>query len=84
MYDVHIMHRTQLLIEPWQHERLKLLSEREGRSISAIVRELLSEFLRDQSKKSGHRLSDIQGVAEGPPDLGRSHDDHLYGRKRDA
>ena len=57
------MHRTQLLLEEWQHAALKARAEREGRSISDLVREILSEHLSGRGK--GLRL--MEGVAGGGP-----------------
>ncbi len=37
MYCVS-MHRTELLLEDWQYEALRGRAEREGRSLSALVR----------------------------------------------
>jgi plasmid stability protein len=74
-----IMHRTQLLLEPWQYEALRLRAEREGRSLSAILRDILTEHLDPAGGRVSARLAAIEGVAEGPPDLGRNHDRHLYG-----
>ena len=34
----YIMHRTQLILDDWQHEALRTRAEREGKSISALVR----------------------------------------------
>lgn len=76
-----IMHRTQLLLEPWQYEALRARAEREGRSLSAVLRDILTEHLRGESGRAGARLAAIEGVAEGPPDLGRHHDRYLYGRE---
>ena len=33
------MHRTQILLDEWQYQRMKDLSEREGRSLSSLVRD---------------------------------------------
>lgn len=73
------MHRTQLLLEPWQYEKLRSLAERGGTSISAVVREILSEHLGARASRAAERLSDVEGIAEGPEDLGREHDRYLYG-----
>ena len=75
------MHRTQLLLEQWQHEALKTLAERQGRSLSALVREILTAHLEGSPRRAKRRLEQIEGVAEGPADLGRDHDRYLYGRR---
>ena len=72
-----MLHRTQLLIEAWQHEKLSAMAEREERSISSLVREILTEYL-EAGNRGASRIAEIGGIAEGPSDLGRRHDDHLY------
>ena len=72
------MHRTQLLLENWQYEALRARAEREGRSLSAVLRAILTEHLGSDGGRRSRRLADIEGVAEGPPDLGRRHDGYLY------
>ena len=70
------MHRTQISLEEWQYEALRAQAEREGRSLAALIREILTERLKPGARS---RLGEIEGVAEGPPDLGRNHDRYLYG-----
>ena len=43
------MHRAQVLIEDWQYEALKSIAAREGRSISMLLREVLSHHLSGQT-----------------------------------
>jgi len=74
-----IMHRTQLSLEDWQHEALKARAEREGKSVSELVREILSAYLRPKGQRSARSLQSIEGVAEGPADLARAHDRYLGG-----
>lgn len=69
------MHRAQIILEEWQHEALKSLSEREGKSISAIVRQILSEKL---GRRKGKRLESIMGIGTGSDISGRDHDKALY------
>ncbi len=40
--------RTQVLLQPEQHEALRRLAEREGRSLSALVREAVDLLLESQ------------------------------------
>jgi predicted DNA-binding ribbon-helix-helix protein len=72
------MHRTQILLEKWQYERMKTIAEREGRSLSSVVREAIDVFLRRGSAKPATRLSEIVGIAEDTESRGRNHDDVLY------
>ncbi len=72
-------HRTQILLEDWQHGALRTLAEREGVSISEFVRRILTEKLRPRS--SGRRgLKAIAGIGRDPEAFGRDHDRWLYGR----
>ena len=71
-------HRTQILLEGWQHASLKRLAEREGVSISDLVRRMLSQRLRPRS--SGRKgLTAIAGIGRDRGATGRDHDRWLYG-----
>lgn len=74
------MHRTRFILEDWQYQTLRARAEREGRSLSERVRDILSRALaRPEGSKS--RLQSMEGVGEDPPAYGRRHDDFLYGRR---
>ena len=75
-------HRTQLSLEGWQYESLKARGEREGRSLSDLVREAVTEYLADRSAPAGGggRFDKIRGVAEDREVAGRDHDRILYGK----
>ncbi len=71
-------HRTQVLLEGWQHAALKSLAEREGVSISDLVRRILSQRLRPRpSRQKG--LRSIAGIGRDRSATGRDHDRWLYG-----
>jgi hypothetical protein len=71
-------HRTQILLEGWQHAALKSLANREGVSISDLVRRILSRRLRPRS--SGRKgLAVIAGIGRDRRAMGRDHDRWLYG-----
>ncbi|PWU24808.1 MAG: hypothetical protein C5B48_04525 [Candidatus Rokuibacteriota bacterium] len=70
-------HRTQVLLEGWQHAALKSLAEREGVSVSDLVRRMLSERLRPSRRKG---LKAIAGIGRDRTATGRDHDRWLYGR----
>ena len=73
-------HRTQVLLEVWQHAALKSLAEREGGSISDLVRRILSERLRPRpSRRKG--LTAIAGIGRDQRAAGRDHDRWLYGTR---
>lgn len=73
-----IMHRTQILLEEEQHEDLKAMAEREGKSLSGLVREAVAAFIRGRNRRSKGRLSDIEGIGEDAEADGRDHDRLLY------
>lgn len=70
-------HRTQILLEPWQHAALKALAQREGISISDLVRRLLAPRLRPGSRRKP--LRSIAGIGRDRHATGRDHDRWLYG-----
>ena len=73
------MHRTQLMIEKWQYQRLRTRAEREGKSISELTREALTAFLESPSDgRRRYTLDDIDGIGSDPDCSGRDHDDFLY------
>ncbi len=45
------LYRTQILLEPEQHEELSQIARREGRSVSDVIREMLRQQL-EQRKSS--------------------------------
>jgi hypothetical protein len=78
MYDVTIMHRTQLLLEEWQYEALKAMAESEGRSLSSVVRDILARHLRGSPRRKHGDVSDIEGLFSDGEASGRDHDRHLH------
>jgi hypothetical protein len=71
-------HRTQILLEPWQYGALKTLAQREGVSISDMVRRILTRQLR--ARRSEQRgLQEIAGIGRDRKASGRDHDRWLYG-----
>jgi len=73
------MHRTQLLLEEWQYEALRSRADREGRSISDLLREILKTSLTPSSMTKQGRLGEIKGIGEDAEAYGEDHDRHLYG-----
>ncbi|MGH7339699.1 MAG: ribbon-helix-helix protein, CopG family [Candidatus Rokuibacteriota bacterium] len=66
------------MLEPWQYGALKALAEREGVSISDMVRRILTRRLRPRSPR-GHGLLRIAGIGRDRKVSGRDHDRRLYG-----
>jgi len=76
------MHRTQILLDDWQYERMKDLSEREGRSLSSLVRDAVTALLKRNAERPPTRLAEITGIGEDPASRGRDHDETLYRPRR--
>lgn len=74
------MHRAQILIEEWQYDTLRAEAERLGKSISEIIRDILSDRYHRKPVKS--RLAAITGIVADDKTAGKDHDEYLYGRKR--
>ena len=72
------MHRTQIQLDDVQYEDLKAMAEREGKSLSRLIREAVSAFIRKRNRRTGGRLSDIEGIGEDADASGREHDRFLY------
>ena len=78
------MHRTQLLLEEWQYEALRSRAEREGCSLSALIREILSASLSSPGRTPRTRLATIEGIGEDAGSYGEEHDKHLYTGEKDC
>jgi hypothetical protein len=76
------MHRTQILLDEWQYESMKTIAERDGRSLSSLIRDAVTAFL-DLRSRPTTRLAEIAGIGDDPDLGGRNHDDVLYGPRRD-
>jgi plasmid stability protein len=75
------MHRTQILLEKWQYEALRTRAEREGRSLSGLIRELLRKALADAPAITRTNLDALEGVGEDAEAYGEEHDRFLYGAR---
>ncbi|MCB1058137.1 MAG: ribbon-helix-helix protein, CopG family [Acidobacteria bacterium] len=73
------MRRTQLNLDDWQYEAIRSRADRDGRSISDVVREALAEYLVDEVDEGRGALLGLRGVADDPESSGRDHDRLLYG-----
>ena len=74
-----MLHRMQILLEPWQYDALRSAAEREGRSISEVVRSILSQALRPGEAASTSWIREVAGIAYDPGTSGQGHDGYLYG-----
>ena len=73
------MQRTQILLHDWQYEALKARAQREGRSMSELLRQILEAHLGKTAARTP-RLADIRAVGEDRRARGRDHDRFLYGK----
>lgn len=74
------MQRTQILLEDWQVEALKAESQREGTSLSGLIRTLVAQHLDAPRDDSG--LDDLAGIVKTGKRARRHHDEVLYRSKK--
>jgi hypothetical protein len=72
------MVRTQLILEEAQHRRLKRLAQSRGKSLSAVLREILDEHFGMETDN----LTGLAGMVNDAPDVAREHDRWIYGSAR--
>lgn len=79
-----VKHRTQISLDDWQYQMLLDTSRTTKKSISAIIRELVSEkFAKQAASKQANPVFDIVGIGEGDGcAVAEEHDEYLYGDKR--
>lgn len=77
-------HRTQISLDDWQYQMLLEISRKTKKSLSAIIRELLSEKLMIQVvNKKKDPVSGLIGIGSGDGSpVARKHDKYLYGKTR--
>lgn len=73
-----VMNRAQILLEEWQYDTLKALSERRGESLSHVVREAVAMYLSAKDQPARPRLAQIEGLGSDRQATGRAHDQFLY------
>lgn len=64
------MHRTQLFLEPEQHEALSRKARREGRTISEVVRDYVDEGLARSRAEIDRRLAVLDELARLGAEIG--------------
>ncbi len=69
------LYRAQILLEPEQHQALTEIAQREGRSISDLVREIVRQHLaeRDQAARLQHEMQAIEELAQIRRELQEQH-----------
>jgi hypothetical protein len=79
----YMLRRTQIMLEPWQVDALRSTAEREGRSVSEVVRRILTAGLRPEARSSGNWIREVAGIAYDPSTRAEDHDAYLYGAQTD-
>jgi len=79
-----IKHRTQISLEDWQYQTLLELSRKTKKSLSALIRDLLSDKLTPQpADKKTDPLTQLMGIGSGDGSpVAREHDKYLYGKAK--
>lgn len=76
------MTRSQILLEPWQHKYLAEVARKNGKSVSAVIRQWVDEKASARATGRGDPLFGLVGiVADAASDVSENHDAYLYGRK---
>ncbi len=76
------MHRTQISLEDEQYELLMREAHRRSTSMSAIIRQIISNHFKTQVSGE-NALEEITGIAEGDgKPIGRDHNRYIYGGKK--
>jgi plasmid stability protein len=68
----------QVVLEDWQYEALRTLAAQEQRSISALVREMLTQHLTENQATARQRLGAMEGIGADAQATGQEHDTFLY------
>jgi plasmid stability protein len=76
------MHKAHVFLEDWQYEALQALATQEHRSISALVREMLTSHLAVHPETARQRLTAMEGIGADTATTGQDHDTVLYNTKR--
>ncbi|MFH1029296.1 MAG: hypothetical protein V1791_14955 [Pseudomonadota bacterium] len=79
-----IKHRTQISLEDWQYQVLLDVSHKTKKSLSALIRELITErFAAKPEDISRDPVFEIVGLGcSGHKKTARNHDAVLYGKSR--
>jgi len=79
-----VKHRTQISLDDWQYHVLMDLSRKTKKSLSALIREIVSEKFATKPGEAGNDpLFGIVGIgSSGQKKSARIHDSILYGKKQ--
>ncbi len=79
-----VKHRTQISIEDWQYQILLETSKKLKKSLSGIIRDLLTEkFSKETAKPEKDSIFGIIGIGAGDGlPVAREHDRFLYAKRK--
>ena len=79
-----IKHRTQISLDDWQYQILLDVSRKTKKSLSALIREMITEkFAASPGKAGNDSVFGIVGIgSSGRKKTARDHDAVLYGKKQ--
>ncbi len=79
------MKRTNISIKKWQYEYLRERAEREDKSMSELIRNLIEQSAKKEQKQQGtDAIHDVVGIgSSGESDIARDHDQTLYPSDQD-
>lgn len=77
-------HRTQISLEDWQYQALLEISKKTKKSLSNIIRDLLTEkFSKEAIKVKEDSVWSIIGIGSGDDSpVAREHDRFLYAKRK--
>ena len=78
-----VKHRTQISLDDWQYQLLLDLSRKTRKSLSALIRELITEKFASTGVAENDPIYSIVGIGgSGRKHTARDHDAVLYGKKQ--
>jgi hypothetical protein len=78
-----VKHRTQISLDDWQYQLLLDLSRKSKKSLSALIREMITEKFAPKGVAENDPVYSIVGIgASGQKHTARDHDAVLYGKKK--
>lgn len=78
-----LKHRTQISLDDWQYQMLLDISKKTKRSLSGIIRDLITDkFASKSSVKEADTLYGVIGIGSGDGEpAARKHDRYIYREK---
>jgi hypothetical protein len=76
------MHRTQIYLEEGHYRILLNRARRDGKTISALIREIVDEHFGFGSEKRSDPFDDVIGIGKGDGSrVAENYEEYLYGKK---